>query len=248
MWIQAALWGGIAGGALLLGSLLGCCFKLKQRFVAAIMAFGSGVLISALSFELMGDAYEKGGFVPTAIGFVFGAFLFTFANVIASHYGGKHRKRSNINERLAKESIPDSGLAIAIGALIDGIPESIVIGLGLIEGGAVSMVTVAAVFISNVPEGLSSSVGMKNNGKKNSYIFLIWGAIASLSAVFASIGYLFFRNASPMTIAMLMAVAAGAILAMIVDTMLPEAFEETHEFAGFITVIGFMSAFLLDKI
>lgn len=248
LWIQAALWGGIAGGALLLGSMMGCYLKIKQRIVAGIMAFGSGVLISALSLNLMGDAYDKGGFIPTATGFVFGALIFTIANAIVSVYGAKHRKRSNMKDKLAKEHIPDSGLAIAIGALIDGIPESIVIGLGLIEGGTVSIVTVAAVFLSNLPEGLSSSVGMKNNGKPKSYIFLIWGVIAALSAGFASIGYLFFKNATAITISVLMAVAAGAILAMIVDTMLPEAFEKTHEFAGLITVAGFICSFMLDKI
>jgi zinc transporter, ZIP family len=248
LWLQAALWGGIAGGALLLGSMIGYFFNLRQRIVAGVMAFGSGVLISALSFELMGVAYDKGGFLSTSAGFVLGAFIYTAANRMVSMYGAKHRKRSNLNNRLSAEEISGGGLAIAVGALIDGIPESIVIGLGMIEGGAVSAVAVAAVFISNVPEGLSSSVGMKNNGKKLSYILTIWGGIAVISAISSSVGYLFFQNAPVELVSSVMAVAAGAILAMIVDTMMPEAFEDTHDYAGLITVLGFLCAFMLDKI
>ncbi len=248
LWLQALFWGGFSGSALILGSLIGYFFKLKQRLVAGIMAFGSGVLIAVISFELMEGIYLKDELISTAIGFVLGSFIYTLANRIVSTYGAKHRKRSNLNNKLNEDQMSGSGLAIAIGALIDGIPESIIIGLGILQGGTVSLIAVIAIFLSNIPEGLSSSIGMKSSGKKLSYIMAIWGSIAVTSAIFACLGYLFFQNVEMHTIKAVMAIAAGAILSMIVDTMIPEAFEKTHDFSGFITVIGFLCIFILDKI
>lgn len=242
--LLAAFWGGVAGGALLIGSLMGYYLPMRQRSVAAVMAFGSGVLISALSFELMEEAYAKGGFGATALGFLGGALIYTLANLCVGLYGAKHRKRSG-NQQAQEDG---SGAAIAIGALIDGIPESVVIGLSLLGGQGVSAVAVAAVFISNIPEGLSSSAGMKRAGRSRAYIFGIWISIAVLSAVAALCGCLFFEGAPPAMISAAMAVAAGAILAMVADTMIPEAFAEAHNFAGFITVLGFLAAFALDKV
>lgn len=247
-WILAGLWGGLAGGALLIGALAGYYLHLPQRIVAAIMAFGSGVLISALSFELMDEAYQKGGVFASAVGFIAGALIYTVANFLVSSYGAKHRKRSNLTHNDNPHAKENNDLSIAIGALIDGIPEAIVIGLGMIEGGTVSIVAVAAVFISNIPEGLSSAVGMKKAGRSARYIFSIWTSIAFISACAATAGYVFFQSVSPAGISIVMAIAAGAILAMIVDTMIPEAFEETHNFAGIITVLGFLCAFSLEKI
>nr|WP_199329169.1 hypothetical protein [Coleofasciculus sp. FACHB-1120] len=135
-----------------------------------------------------------------------------------------------------------------MGALLDGIPESIVIGVSTIHGGAVSGVTVAAVFLSNIPEGLSSAAGMKKAGRSAGYIFGVWGAIAIVSGIAAFLGNTIFSHASEKIIAATTTVAAGAILAMISDTMIPEAFEQTHDFAGLITVIGFLVAFVLSKL
>src|SRR5688572_2024034 len=133
-------------------------------------------------------------------------------------------------------------------ALLDGIPESIVIGVSLLEGVGVSLVTVAAVFLSNLPEGLSSAAGMRRAGRSKAYIFGIWGGIALASGVAAPIGYGAFAEADPATIAFVTAVAAGAILAMLADTMVPEAFETAHEYAGLITVAGFLAAFTLSRV
>lgn len=246
--LQATFWGGFAGIALLLGSFIGYFLKLNQRIIAGVMAFGSGALISALSFELLEKAYHKGGILGTAIGFVLGALIYSIANYFVSRYGAKHRKRSNLRNRVKADEFIHNDWSIAIGALIDGIPESIAIGISMINGGVVSAVTIAAVFISNVPEGLSSSAGMKKNGKSWRYVLTIWGGIALISAITSGVSYLFFQDLSNGVFAILIAVAAGAILAMIVDTMMPEAFEETHNFAGFITVIGFLCAYMLDKI
>jgi ZIP family zinc transporter len=247
--IQAGLWGLLSGSALVVGALIGTFVKLPQRVIAAVMAFGAGALISALSFDLMDDAYRQGGILSTSLGFLAGAAVYTVANVVVSRRGAKHRKRSGYAEdaRQAHSDEAGSGLAIALGALLDGIPESIVIGVSLLAGEGVSLVAVAAVFLSNLPEGLSSAAGMRRAGRSKAYIFGIWGGIALASGVAALVGYGAFAEAGPATIAFVTAVAAGAILAMLADTMVPEAFETAHEYAGLITVAGFLAAFTLSR-
>lgn len=244
--IQAGLWGLLAGSALLAGALGGYFLRMPQRFVAAVMAFGSGVLISALSFDLMQEAYEDGGFIATAAGFLVGAAIYTGVNLFLAVRGAKHRKRSG-NQQPSEAQNKGSGLAIAAGALLDGIPESIVIGVSMIRGGVVSLVAVAAIFLSNIPEGLSSAAGMKKAGRGAAYVFGIWGGIALISGIAAWAGYAGFSHASPGVVASTTALAAGAILAMLADTMMPEAFEAAHSFAGFLTVLGFLVAFILTK-
>ncbi|MGE5607681.1 MAG: ZIP family metal transporter, partial [Bacillota bacterium] len=221
--------------------------SLPQRLIAAVMAFGSGTLISALSFELMNEAYKRGGFDSTSIGFVGGAAVYTAANWFLARHGAKHRKRSG-NQQPSEKDSPGSGLAIAVGALLDGIPESVVIGTTMLAGGTVSWVAVVAIFLSNLPEGLSSSAGMKKAGRSVAYVFGVWLAIAVISGIAAWAGYAIFGHFSADVIAATTAVAAGAILSMLADTMIPEAFETAHDFAGLITVIGFLVAFVLSKL
>ena len=245
-WLEAGAWGLVAGSALMIGALVGLFVNVPKRAIAGIMAFGSGVLISALSFDLMDEAYIRGGFDATALGFLAGAAVYTAVNWFLAHNGAKHRKRSQHQPSESEQS--GSGAAIAAGALLDGIPESIVIGLSLLKGGAVSSVAVVAVFLSNIPEGLSSAVGMRRAGRSIGYVLGVWSTIALVSAVAAVIGYIGFRDVSANLVAGTTAIAAGAILAMLVDTMIPEAFDVAHDFAGFITVIGFLVAFVLTKL
>lgn len=209
--LQALFWGLVAGLALVIGAAIGYLFSLPQRFVAGIMAFGSGVLISALSLEMMERAFRRGGFDSTAIGFI-------------------------------------CGLAIAVGSLLDGIPESIVIGPSMISGGAASVVAVAAVSLSNIPEGLSSASGMKKAGRSKAYVFGVWTGIAVLCGAASWAGYAIFSGFSDEVIAATTAVAAGAILAMLADTMIPEAYESAHDYSGLITVLGFLAAFVIGKL
>ena len=190
----AGFWGLVGGSALLIGAAIAYFARLPQRLIAAIMAAGSGVLISAVAFDLMDEAYRRGGFDSTAIGFFGGALVYTGANILVSRAGAKHRKRSGSNPKQSQATAQEgSGLSIAVGALLDGIPESVVIGVSLLEGSGVSVVTVAAVFLSNVPEGLSSAAGMKKAGRSAIYIFGVWGAIAMASGLAAVALFLLIR-------------------------------------------------------
>ncbi|NHC44246.1 ZIP family metal transporter [Motilibacter aurantiacus] len=244
--LQAGLWGLVGGLALVLGALVAWFVRVPQRVVAAIMAFGAGVLISALAFELVDEAERTGGLGPTIGGFLGGAVVYSLANVLLARQGARHRKRSQ-DQQPSEEEDSGSGAAIAVGALLDGIPESVVLGLSLLGGGGVGVGVLAAVFISNVPEGLSSAAGMKRAGRSPAYVFGVWGGIALASGLAALIGALVLQGASDATVAAITAVAAGAILAMLADTMIPEAFEKAGLFTGLITTLGFLTAFAVDR-
>ncbi len=245
-WLAAAGWGLVGGGALVLGALIAWFVRVPQRVVAWIMAFGAGVLISALAFELMAEAEEAGGLVATAAGFLAGACVYVAANAVLVRRGAQHRKRSG-DQQPAEQDHEGSGAAIALGALLDGVPESVVLGASLLGGGGVGTAVLAAVFISNVPEGLSSAAGMRRSGRPARYVFGVWGGIAMASAISAAAGYLLLDGASPSVVATITAFAAGAILAMLADTMIPEAFEQAHVVSGLITALGFLTAFTINR-
>jgi ZIP family zinc transporter len=248
--VQAGLWGLLSGSALIIGAAIGWFVPMPRRVIAAIMAFGAGVLISALSFELMDEAWKQGGFIPVGIGFVAGASIFTFLNMVLAANGARHRKRSDalIRGEHVKSAPAGNSSSLALGALIDGVPESVVIGTSLLSGGAIGWVAVAAVFLSNIPEGLSSAAGAREEEKSAAYTFGLWAIIALIAGASSFAGYTLFAGASPQLIACVQGVAAGAILAMVIDTMAPEAFEGTHDFAGLIAVFGFLTAFGLSKL
>lgn len=242
--VQALLWGLLSGSALVIGAALAYWNAITPRMIASVMAFGSGALVSALAFDLMDDAFRLSGLAPVATGCLIGAALFTVANIVINQGGGRHRKRSGGQQQKAREG---AGLAIAVGALLDGIPESVVIGVSLFMGKGIAITTVIAIFVSNVPEALASSSGMRNAGRSPAYVFGVWGGIALVSGLAAMFGNLAFAGADPALIAAASAVAAGAILAMLADTMIPEAFETVHEYTGLITVLGFLAGFALSK-
>lgn len=247
VWLEAGAWGLVAGLALVLGAMAAWFVRVSPTVVASIMAFGAGVLISALAFDLVDEAERSGGLLPTGVGFLAGALTYVVANVFLARRGARHRKRSG-GQQPSEPEQAGSGAAIAVGALLDGIPESVVLGLSLLSGGAVSVGVLVAIFISNVPEGLSSAAGMKRAGRSSAYVFGVWGGIAAISGVAALLGALLLRDASVATVAVITAVAAGAILAMIADTMIPEAFERAHVLTGLITTLGFLAAFTVNRV
>lgn len=246
LWIQAGLWGFLGGFALLLGALAGYYLKISKKIIASIMAFGAGVLIAAACFALIREAFIIGGFDSTLLGFLVGVLLFTVVDLYLNKRGAKHRKSSD--RSIISSDYKESGSAIAVGAVLDGIPESIAIGLTMISGGLVSIATVIAVFISNIPEGVSSSVGMKSRGWDKKNIFCLWLGIAVICGLSSLLGFRFFSYLPPDINAATLALASGALLTMIADTMLPEAFMETHEYTGLIMALGFVLSFILTEI
>lgn len=269
--ILAAVWGGVAGLALVFGAFIGYFVPLPHKVVSSVMAFGSGVLISALSFELMGKAAEQGGMLPSASGFCTGVLIYSLANYLVSHHGGAlYRKRalgtlhfysnaekqkngyeSLIKKESASKKIKPSagaGIGIALGALLDGIPEAAAIGVSMTEGKGVAMVTVLAVFLSNIPEGLSSSAGMKKDGKSAFFIFSLWIFITVILSISAYLGLSILGQLGGAYIAFSLSLAAGAILVMIIQTMIPEAFEGMHQITGPIAALGFLITFSASEI
>jgi ZIP family zinc transporter len=240
--LEAAFWGFVGGAALLLGAAGGLYVPTSQRVIGLIMGFGAGVLISALAFELTREAYDKGGADAVAGGLALGALTFYLGDRIIDARGGEHRKRSG------GEQADGQPGAIVLGALLDGIPESVAIGVTLLAGKGVGAAVVGAVFLSNVPESLSAATGLQKAGHSRRWILLLWTAVAAVSALAAALGYGLLGGASDNVVAGIQAFAAGAILTMLADTMMPEAFDHGGSLAGLVTVAGFASAFLLSTL
>jgi zinc transporter, ZIP family len=239
--LAAGFWGFVGGASLLLGALVGVYVGASRRLIATVMALGAGVLISSVAFELMDEAYEMGGFDSSSLGLLLGAVAFFFADWQVNRRGGARRKNPGDKQG-------DSATAIVIGALMDGIPESAAIGISLFGGGKISAALVAAVFLSNIPEGLSSAAGMKQSGRSTAHILGLWSGVTLVSAVAALLGYFFLDGASEDVIALIQAFAAGAILTMLASTMMPEAYDEGGRFVGLVTAVGFLLSFVLSHL
>jgi len=240
MW-QAAMWGGISGSAVLLGALAAVFLPIGKKIIGYIMAFGTGVLIGASTYELLGDSVHNGGLKATSLGFLAGAVVFTFLDYLISRQGANKRKRST--KQMAASS---SGIAIFIGTVMDAIPESIMIGASLIENATVSWLLVIAIFISNIPEGLSSTTGLVKSGFSKKKIFLLWAAVLFISAFSSWTGFVFLDHASETLMAAIAAFAGGGIIAMVGSTMMPEAYEEGGSITGLIAALGLLASLILD--
>jgi ZIP family zinc transporter len=247
-WIEAFLWGLVVGSGLIVGAVISYYLNLSHRLVATVMGFGGGVLISVLAFELIEEAYIHGGLASSVTGFLAGAVLFSTANWIISNRGARHRKRCSVCiVQFPEHKTEGNELAIAIGSIIDDIPEAIIVGIALAGGLAIGKAVLIGFFLANIPEGLASASGMKKSGRSAQYIFGVWGGITVLTGIAGMLGYSVFGSFPDTTIAFITALAAGGIMSMVAETMIPEAFEEAHSFIGLITAAGFLTFFLLMK-
>jgi ZIP family zinc transporter len=228
------MWGFIAASSLIIGGLLTFWLKIKSRLLGLIMAFGAGVLISAVAFELVRDALEStGASEHTAYGLLAGAFAFFTGNFFIGRMGGHSRKKIGASHK------SELGLPILLGIVLDGIPESIVIGVSLLNGGIIGLSFLLAVFLSNLPESIAATSGLIAGGWSRLKVLGLWILVALVCGLAALAGYALFRNASPSSVAFIQTFACGAILVMLADTMMPEAFEHGGKLAGLATVVGF---------
>lgn len=243
VWLAAG-WGLAGGLALVIGAGAALIRSVPPRVIGLVMALGAGVLISALSIELAHEAFQRGGGLVLAAGLAAGAVTFFSLDRLIDRHGGLHRKRCGACR------IPESGSAngIVLGSLLDGIPESVVIGVAIVTGEGSQFAIVAAVFLSNVPEAFSAGTGLKKAGHSPRWILSLWGSIALASAVAAGTGYLLLGGAAAVVVAATQAFAAGAVLTMLADTMMPEAFAHAGKLTGLLTVSGFTVAFLLSQV
>jgi zinc transporter, ZIP family len=242
MW-EAAFWGAVSASSLLIGAVIALRWELRPRFVGLVMGFGVGALISAVSFELVEEAIATAdGSGAVALGLAAGALVFFGGDWYIDRRGGKERKD------LGGKGGEGNASAIMLGTVLDGIPESIVIGGSLVAGGGVSIAMVAAAFLSNLPESVGATVGLRKGGAEPRRLFGLWLAIVVVSAASSALGYLVLDSASANVGAFFQGFAAGAILTMLVDTMIPEATEEGGKAVGLITVFGFALTAWLSQI
>jgi len=237
----AGLWGFVGGVALVVGAVLGLARQFSPRTIGLVMAFGAGVLISALAFELTKEAYDAAGAREVVLGLAAGALTFYAGDRLLDRIGGKHRKRSG-----GTQSGPGTDAkGLVLGALLDGIPESAAIGITLVGGGPVGGAVVAAVFLSNIPEAMSAATGLRKAGHSPRWILALWAGVAVASGLVAMLAYVLLADASPGVLAVIQAFAA---LTMLADTMMPEAFENGGPLVGLVTTTGFAAAFLLSQL
>jgi zinc transporter, ZIP family len=233
---------------LIAGAILASYVNLKKSIIASIMAFGAGVLIAALTFSLIEEAYNLvNDLVPVILGFTLGGLSYSIANHALNRNGGtKNRKRSHgENAGGGKDA---SGIALMIGSLMDNIPENMALGISIVAGGVVNIVLIAAIFISNFPEGLASSQGMKNNGKSIRKILLLWAIVVAIGTISSAIGFSVLANVNKEIVSIALSYASGAILVMLAESMIPEAFEEGGSKIGLAAMAGFAVAFVLGRL
>lgn len=237
--LRAGWWGLFGASSLVFGALIAFAFDIGRRPLGLIMGFGSGVLISAVAYELVQEAGETADTgVVVGIGFGAGALAFFAGNLLIDRPGrGGHP--------VADGDGSESGMPIVLGAVLDGIPESVTLGISLIGGGGVSVSLIVAVFISNLPESIAASTDLAHSGTARLRILGLWAVVVAASAVAAALGYGLLGSASNDVIAATQAFAGGAILTMLADSMMPQAFEDAGPAVGLATAVGFGLAFAL---
>jgi ZIP family zinc transporter len=238
--LEAALWGLFTAGSLLVGAAVAVTLRPGLRLVGLTIAFGSGALVAAVAYELVLEAFEtSAGFA--ASGFAAGALAFYLGDLLIDRRGGHGRKS------MAGESqLSGSARAIVFGTILDGVPESFVLGASLLEGGGVPVAVVVGVFVSNIPESLSATAGLREAGWRRGGIFGLWSAVVAVSVVGAVAGWLALDAMAGGGGAFALGFAGGALLVMLSDTLMPEAFELAGREAGLLTALGFALGFALS--
>ena len=239
--LEAASWGLIASSSLTLGALLTFWLKPGQRLIGLIMAFGAGTLISAIAYELVDEAASSGRTLILAVGLALGALTFFVGDWWVDRAGGEHRKRSS------GAQAQGDPFGIFIGTLLDGIPESFILGSSLLMKDGLSVAFLGAVFVSNLPEAMGATIGLTTAGWSRRRIIGVWLAVAGVSAAAAASGYVLTSMMSLEGV-LAQAFAAGGLLTMLADTMMPEAFENGGKAVGLLTVLGFAVAFALSQV
>jgi ZIP family zinc transporter len=232
--LNAFLFGLLATSSLIFGGILASRFTLQKRTLGIIMAFGAGTLISAVSYELIFEALTlANGTGFPAFGLFVGAFTFYFSDQMIEKLGAK--------SHMDMQASHESGLIVpmVLGIILDGIPESIVIGLGMFVGGKVSLAMLVAVFVSNVPEAIAGTTGMKAGGWTNKNILLLWLFIAVVCALSTVAGFTLFSSAPKTWMAFIQTFAAGAILMVLANSMIPESYAHGGKLTGLFLVFGF---------
>jgi zinc transporter, ZIP family len=237
---EAFFWGLLGAASLVLGAAVVAVNMPTARTLGLIMGFGSGVLISAVAFELVEEAASVAdGQAATATGFFTGMAVFLLGDQAISTMGYRDRKRMN-----AVHSA--SGMAIVLGTVLDGVPESAVLGLTLLESGGIGVAVLAAVFLSNLPESIAATSSLRASGWGWDAVYGLWTGIAITSGTAAAVGYQLMSAATPSVFAFVLAFAGGAILAMLSTTMMPEAYEYGGRLVGVTTTLGFATAFAIS--
>ena len=238
---EAFGWGALGAAALLIGALVAYLLSPSRRVIAVVMALGTGLLIGSVSYELVDDALEHQAVAWVALMVLVGAATFTVGDWLLERGGGGDRKDPT------GAQTEGSPLAIVLGSVLDGIPESFVLGLTVLQGG-VSVSLLAGVVLSNLPEGMSSSSGLKAAGWPQGRVVLMWSAVVLVSALAAAAGYALLDPAGGRTGALVQAFAGGALLAMLADTLLPEAYKVEGVLTGPLVVTGFAASLALSAI
>ena len=240
--LEALGWGALAASSLALGALLAFVRPWPSRQIGLVLAFGAGALISAVSFELTADGIEVGSLGATALGLGAGALVyFGLDGLIA-------RRFSAGRGRTGRTSGSDPGPALALGAFLDGIPEQLVLGIGLAVGDGVGVGLLVAIFVSNLPEAIGSASEMRKSGRGPAKIVGLWCAVAGICVLASGAGYAIADVTSGELRAGIDGFAAGALLVMLIDSMIPEATRESGRVAGLITTLGFAVAMALSSL
>ncbi len=234
----AVFWGGLAAASLLVGCYLSSR-GLSNRTIGMVMGFGAGALLSAIAYELVPESLLERSGMFLGIFFAPGAFTFFGIDWLIDHRGGADRKDITGGQA-------GSGSAIFIGTLLDNIPESIILGMGLALGGAIQVSFLVAVFVSNLPEGVAGSLNLEAAGRSRRDIFWMWMVLIGISAACSGLGYLLITALPMVDGHLIQAFAAGAMLTMLADAMMPEAFEHGGKLVGIITVMGFLVSAILS--